>query len=105
MVEGSAFGVSHITSGIETWRILFLIEGCPSVVLGLCVMLFLPSRPSHSKYLNEQESELEFLRLRSENLDEGDHGIDWRGVKRAFTDWKSYVVTVSLPASSVMATD
>lgn len=61
------------------------------------MVLFLPSRPERSSYLNETERELEFLRLRSQNLDEGDNGIDWNGVKRAFTDWKSYVVTVSLP--------
>ncbi|ORY27004.1 MFS general substrate transporter [Naematelia encephala] len=88
-----AYGVSHIKSHIETWRILFLIEGCPSVVLGICVCLFLPSRPDRSKYLTETERELEFLRLRSQNLDEGNNGIDWNGVKRGFTDWKSYVVT------------
>lgn len=60
------------------------------------MVLFLPSRPERSSYLNETERELEFLRLRSQNLDEGDNGIDWNGVKRAFIDWKSYVVTVSL---------
>ena len=45
--------------------------------------------------LTEEERALELRRLRSQNLDEGDNGIDWNGVKRAFTDWKSYVVTVS----------
>ncbi|WRT68192.1 uncharacterized protein IL334_005167 [Kwoniella shivajii] len=88
-----AYGVSHIKSHIATWRILFLIEGCPSVLLGICVALFLPGRPDRSSFLTEAERELEFLRLRSQNLDEADNGIDWNGVKRAFTDWKSYVIT------------
>ena len=90
-----AYGVQHVSSGIDTWRILFLIEGLPSLLLGVCVILFLPSRPGRSHYLNEQEAELEFLRLKSQNLDEKDKGIDWSGVKRAATDWKSYAVTVS----------
>ncbi|WWC71753.1 uncharacterized protein I206_105712 [Kwoniella pini CBS 10737] len=88
-----AYGVSHIHSHIDTWRILFIIEGAPSVVLGICVALFLPGRPDRSNFLNEHERELEFLRLKSQNLDEGNNGIDWSGVKRAFTDWKSYVIT------------
>ncbi|WWC90918.1 uncharacterized protein L201_005856 [Kwoniella dendrophila CBS 6074] len=88
-----AYGVSHIKSHIETWRILFLIEGLPSVLLGISVVLFLPGRPEHSRFLTESERQLELLRLRSQNLDEGDTGIDWNGVKRAFTDWKSYVIT------------
>ncbi|ORX39540.1 MFS general substrate transporter [Kockovaella imperatae] len=88
-----AFGVSHIQSSIETWRILFLIEGIPSIVLGICVILFLPGRPDRSWLLTEEQKALQFRRLRSQNLDEGDDGIDWNGVKRAFTDWKAYVVT------------
>ncbi|CAD6582353.1 MAG: hypothetical protein TREMPRED_003261 [Tremellales sp. Tagirdzhanova-0007] len=88
-----AYGVSHINSKIQTWRILFLIEGLPSTLLGTAVILFLPSRPERSKYLTESERELEFLRLRSQNLEEVGSGIDWSGVKRAFTDWKSYAIT------------
>ncbi|KAI1319395.1 major facilitator superfamily domain-containing protein [Xylariaceae sp. FL0255] len=88
-----AYGVSFIQSSIETWRILFLIEGLPSILLGICVVLFLPGRPETSKFLNEEERALELRRLRSQNLDEGDNGVDWNGVKRAFTDWKSYVIT------------
>lgn len=91
-----AYGVALIQTQLAHWRILFMIEGLPSILLGICVVLFLPSRPSRSRYLHEEERELEFQRLRSQNLDEGDDGIDWSGVRRAFTDWKSYVVTVSL---------
>lgn len=50
-----AFGVSHVTGSISTWRILFLIEGLPSFVLAICVFMFLPSRPDKSKYITEEE--------------------------------------------------
>ena len=100
-----AYGVSHINSKIQTWRILFLIEGLPSTLLGTAVILFLPSRPERSKYLTESERELEFLRLRSQNLEEVGSGIDWSGVKRAFTDWKSYAITVRVFSSSTNRTE
>ncbi len=79
---------------IAAWRILFLIEGCPSVLLALCVFLFLPNRPQTSKYLNENERTLCNTRLNADNSDEGHTGIDWNGVKRAFLDWKTYVVSI-----------
>lgn len=88
-----AYGVAHIKSHIQTWRILFLIEGLPSFVLGCLVVAFLPSRPDRSRYLNAAETELEMARLASEHLDEGDNGIDWNGVKRAVTAWQTYAVT------------
>jgi MFS family permease len=109
-----AFGVSSINhSSIDKWRvspsvtclpiiltflpvvqILFLIEGLPSLVLAIVVFLFLPSRPQVSRYLNEDERTVCITRLNRENNHEVNAGIDWRGVRRAFTDWKVYVLAV-----------
>ncbi|KAL7419304.1 hypothetical protein Q5752_006141 [Cryptotrichosporon argae] len=89
-----AYGVTSIkNASIAQWRILFLIEGCPSVVLAICVFLFMPNRPEISRYLNEDERTLCLTRLNRENLQESG-GIDYRGVKRCFTDWKTYVISV-----------
>ncbi|GHJ88854.1 hypothetical protein NliqN6_5256 [Naganishia liquefaciens] len=90
-----AFGVSSINhSSIDKWRILFLVEGLPSLVLAIVVFLFLPSRPQVSRYLNEDERTVCITRLNRENNHEVNAGIDWRGVRRAFTDWKVYVLAV-----------
>ena len=90
-----AYGVSSIKhSKIDKWRILFLIEGCPSVLLAICVALFMPNRPETSRYLNEDERTLCLTRLNAQNLQETNHGIDWRGVIRCLTDWKTYVVSI-----------
>jgi MFS family permease len=83
-----AFGVSHIHGSIATWRILFLIEGLPSVLLAISIFFFLPSRPDKSKFLSEEERTFWHTRLNADSLGEGHTGIDWRGVKRALTDPK-----------------
>ncbi|WVO16886.1 hypothetical protein L204_104572 [Cryptococcus depauperatus] len=91
-----SFGVSNIKhASIEQWRILFLIEGCPSILLAICVFLFLPNKPQISKYLNEEERTIALTRLNAENNVEADTGIDWRGVKRSLTDWKTYTVSIA----------
>lgn len=89
-----AFGVSNITnSSIPQWRILFLIEGCPAVILAVCVFFFMPTRPETSKYLTEEQRTICLTRLNEENNVE-EVGVDWRAVKRAATDWKVYVMAV-----------
>ncbi|KAL7411142.1 major facilitator superfamily domain-containing protein [Mrakia frigida] len=91
-----SFGVSSITnSKIPQWRILFLIEGIPSFILAIVVFFCLPDRPHVSKYLNEDERVIALTRLNSENLGESSVGIDKKAVIRAFTDWKTYAVSIA----------
>lgn len=37
---------------------LFLLEGIPSVMLGVALVFFLPESPTASKWLNEEQKEL-----------------------------------------------
>ncbi|WWC86436.1 uncharacterized protein L201_001313 [Kwoniella dendrophila CBS 6074] len=91
-----SFGVSSIKhSKIPQWRILFLIEGIPSVVLAICTFLFMPTRPETSRYLNEEERTLCLTRLNAESNVEHSTGIEWGGVRRCLTDWKTYVISLA----------
>ncbi len=45
----------HGAFGIAGWRWLFLIEGLPSILLGLAALRFLTDRPSEAKWLSPQE--------------------------------------------------
>ncbi|EJD37819.1 MFS general substrate transporter [Auricularia subglabra TFB-10046 SS5] len=91
-----AYGVAHIHHpAIASWRILFLIEGIPSFILALSVILFLPSRPDRSRYLTSTERELALARLGLDSLNEEHNGIDWDGVRRAFTCPWTYVMSVA----------
>lgn len=91
-----AYGVSSISNAkIDKWRILFLIEGVPSLVLAVVVFFCLPSRPQNTKYLDEAERTILLTRLNGFSVATEESGIDWRGVKRAFLDWKTYVIAVA----------
>jgi MFS family permease len=90
-----SFGVSSIqNSSIVQWRILFLIEGCPSVLLGIATLLLMPGRPETSRYLTEDQRTLCLTRLNRQAGVSSELGIDWKGVRRCATDWKSYVMAV-----------
>ncbi|CAF1445831.1 unnamed protein product [Adineta steineri] len=89
-----AYAVSFATDSSigASWRILFLVEGLPTIVLALLIFLFLPSRPETSKYLTEDERALAIKRL-SSNQPTGDQKkkFQWSGFRRAITDYKIYL--------------
>lgn len=90
-----SFGVNSIHSPkIDAWRILFLIEGCPSLVLAICVALFMPSTPEKSRLLSGDQRTLCLTRLNEDVTQESGSGIEWKGVKRCLTDWKTYVISI-----------
>jgi MFS family permease len=92
-----AYGVSFINDSRigATWRILFLIEGLPTLVLALLIFLFLPSRPESSKYLSAEERALATARL-NPSQSGGAHTkkFQWSGFRRAFMDYKIYCCIV-----------
>ncbi|GAA5988271.1 hypothetical protein JCM10908_002144 [Rhodotorula pacifica] len=97
-----AYGVQRIHDPkIATWRILFLIEGCPSVLLAIIVMFCLPSRPDKTRYLNEEQRTIACTRLNSENQGNQDIAIDWKAVRYALTDWRLFVLCVSYSAMNL----
>ncbi|KAF4902507.1 MFS transporter prlL [Colletotrichum fructicola] len=67
-----AYGVGHMNGlcGLEGWRWLFIVEGVPSVVMGVAVFLFMPSYPESAKWLLNEEKSFQIQRL-GENSSKG----------------------------------
>jgi MFS family permease len=53
-------------SGLANWQWLFLIEGIPSVLAGIAVLLFLPDRPKDARWLVPQAAEQMAARVAAE---------------------------------------
>ena len=53
-----AFGIQNAHVGIPTWKLLFLVEGAPSVLLSLAAFTFLPNRPEETTIFNKQERKI-----------------------------------------------
>lgn len=52
-----AYGVSFIKSHLESWRVLFLIEGLCTIVMAAAALLILPERVETAIWLNDEEKE------------------------------------------------
>ncbi|TFK85656.1 MFS general substrate transporter [Polyporus arcularius HHB13444] len=85
-----AFGIQHVHASVANWRLLFIVEGIPTVLLGLCAMLILPNRPEETTMFNEKEREIAIERMnRGARADVG-RVLQREHVKSAFKDWKVY---------------
>jgi ACS family tartrate transporter-like MFS transporter len=57
--------------GLHGWQWLFLVEGLPAVLLGFCVLAWLPDSPEQAKWLDAEEKEIIAKRLAEDPP--GDH--------------------------------
>ena len=53
-----AFGIQHAHAAVANWKLLFIVEGLPTILIGLLSMLILPNRPEETTMFNEKEREL-----------------------------------------------
>ncbi|KAJ8585669.1 MFS general substrate transporter [Rhizopogon salebrosus TDB-379] len=93
-----AFGVQHVgygpyltgIGGEWDWKVLFLIEGIPAILLGILTCFALPNRPESTRYLNEREREIALERMnRGTSADVG-AVINKEHIFRALRDWRIY---------------
>lgn len=54
-----AFGIQHAHTAISNWRLLFIVEGVPTVLLGFLTLWLLPDRPEETALLSEEEREIQ----------------------------------------------
>ncbi|KAI9732309.1 MAG: hypothetical protein M1834_001516 [Cirrosporium novae-zelandiae] len=90
---------------IAPWRVLFLVEGFPSVLVAVWAWKILPDRPEKAKYLTSRESRVARLRLRRENGERKDirarRESSWREIKKTLLDPKCYFTAMMFFCSNV----
>ncbi|KAI9067862.1 MFS general substrate transporter [Trametes sanguinea] len=89
-----AFGVQHVHAAVANWKLLFIIEGLPSVIIGLLSMVILPNRPEETTLFNEKEREIALERMnRGIRADVG-RTVNKSHIYAAFKDWRIYAAGV-----------
>ncbi|KAF9567126.1 MFS general substrate transporter [Agrocybe pediades] len=85
-----AFGVQHIHASVANWRLLFIIEGVPTIILGVVTYFVLPNRPESTTYFTERERQIAIERMNRDQT--GDVGAVVRKahIKSALLDWRVY---------------
>ncbi|RYN50776.1 hypothetical protein AA0114_g5815 [Alternaria tenuissima] len=89
---------------LSPWRLLFLLEGFPSVLIAVWAWDFVPDGPGSAKWLSPRQREIAVMRLRSEKESEdqdeekyqsGRRGrVNFHGVLQILKDPKSYLTAL-----------
>lgn len=87
--------MSSITwGGYEGWRWVFILEGIPSVILGVITIFYLTDWPHEAKWLPEDEKQWitgELERERQEKLASGKDDL-WQGLKEGLLNPKTLLL-------------
>jgi D-galactonate transporter len=81
---GGALLSLHGFAGLTGWRWLFLLEGVPTVIIGVVVLWLLPSRPGDVRWLSEKQRGWLSGRIDAEakQTSQRHHMNVWQAIKR-----------------------
>lgn len=89
-----AYGIQNTEVSIAHWRLLFLLEGLPTVLLGMLCLFILPGRPESTDFLTPAERKLAIERVNRGTSSDVGATINYDHVVAAFLDWRVYVAGI-----------
>lgn len=89
-----AYGIQEAVVSFARWRLLFLIEGFPTIILGLSCLFLLPGRPESTHFLTPAERKLALDRINRGTSSDIGAVVNYDHVVAAFLDWRVYVAGV-----------
>lgn len=90
-----AFGITSGHAQIASWRLLFLVEGLPTIALAPIVYFFLPDSPDKARFLNADEKAVARRRaVRQNGRTERVGSVTLRDTLNALTDLKAWLMAL-----------
>ena len=91
-----AYGITNGHPTLAKWRVLFLVEGLPTILMAAIAWFFLPDSPETARFLNEEEKAIAKARtLRQVGALNRVGGMDWRQTWQGLADPKGWIFGVS----------
>ncbi|RAL01365.1 putative MFS transporter [Aspergillus ibericus CBS 121593] len=90
-----AYGITSGHAKIANWRLLFLVEGSPSLVAAFLAWFYLPDHPASARFLTEEEKAVARARsLRRSGESERVTGINWKELWQTLWDAKAWLTAL-----------
>lgn len=90
-----AYGITSGHPSIAKWRVLFLVEGLPTIVMAAVAYFYLPDSPEKAKFLDEDEKRVAIARsVRQAGTAERTGNVDWMDFLRGLIDVKAWFTGV-----------
>ncbi len=92
-----AYGIGHMdgAAGLRGWRWIFIIEGLPTVILGIAIWFILADDPESAWYLTPEEKRIMTIRRQRETgLTRSAQELHRKDALKAPADWKVLVFCI-----------
>ncbi|KAI5294414.1 hypothetical protein KEM55_006624 [Ascosphaera atra] len=90
-----AYGLTSAHSKLESWRLLFLVEGCITIVVAPLAFFFLPDSAATAKFLTEEERAVARARSMQRSGEETpDHSVNFKETFQTLMDPKPWLTAV-----------
>jgi sugar phosphate permease len=91
-----AYGITSGNPSFAKWRVLFLAEGLPTIVMSVVTWFFLPDSPEKARFLTEEEKAV----AKARGVVQAGAGtrigkIQWKEMVEALLDLKGWILGVS----------
>jgi cyanate permease len=98
-----AYGITSGHAAIASWRLLFLVEGAPVILMALVVYFFLPDTPQKARFFTEDEKRIVLARtMRQTSEPERSHAFDWRESAATLLDLKAWLTALMFFSCNVL---
>ncbi|KAF2205040.1 MFS general substrate transporter [Delitschia confertaspora ATCC 74209] len=88
-----AYAITSGHPGIAKWRLLFLVEGLPTIVMAVVTYFYLPDSPEKARFLSEEEKRVAKARgVLQAGAGTRVGGINWKDVGRGLLDIKGWIL-------------
>ncbi|KAK5993513.1 MFS transporter prlL [Cladobotryum mycophilum] len=86
-----AYGITSGSPSIAKWRVLFLVEGLPTIAMAAVAYFFLPDSPEKAKFFTEDEKKVAKARgVQQVGAEARVGGVDWKDFFRGLLDIKAW---------------
>ncbi|KAF6798901.1 major facilitator superfamily transporter [Colletotrichum sojae] len=86
-----AYGLVNAKASIPNWKLLFLVEGAPTILLAVVAYVFLPASPSECQFLTPRQNEIISQRAIKGRGEKQEGKLNFHQVFAAFYDYKNYL--------------
>ncbi|KAJ9258162.1 hypothetical protein DTO195F2_5387 [Paecilomyces variotii] len=103
-----AYAIGHMDgiAGYHAWRWLMILEGLPTIFLGVIAYFILADDPMSASWLTDREKELSRIRLHRDKTllgsDEQSGRIQWDEIMKGVKDWKVWVFSIAQLGTTLM---
>ncbi|KAB5542398.1 major facilitator superfamily transporter [Coniochaeta sp. 2T2.1] len=100
-----AYGIGHMdgVAGMRGWRWILIIEGLPTLFLGVATFFLLPNDAEHAYFLTDEEKKLQVERhAREYGMTASAREFSKADMMKAFKDWKVWAFCVAQLGADTM---